>query len=882
MNILEKFIGISLLLFAGCQTTPPMIQPVDQSDPFHAALLSNPFTPPPVSSDFDLQVETEPLAEPPEELEYEEFVFEPEEVPSPSEAELKTLLAQNLWTQNVARINLLDTNRIRSLSETFLEERERRDELNRLNMSEDEWAKRQNQHFNYVDGSVSDWRWMHRGVDQLSAIPPDQRKNVEVFLRDPQYRVSSHRTLQANTAILLGRDGNPAVRRFLQQVVQNETMHVRVRCAAAEVLGRMSTITADDLIPLLDSAKDREVETTHRQTGEVIRQRQPGITELWTELLIAIAEKMEPWEHSCFLDPFYAPTSDIRLEAAKIWRRASLRKKPEGALPDKFLDLARRESNPTIRIEMIKTLGAWQVPDLFTILENDLRHPTAGVRNAAILALADARCREAIPIIKDQLRNPTPAAVAALRKLGVLDDVFKLADSQDAQIRAEIAQALAERCTPQTATLAKSYITDRNVKVQSATLEAVGGWSIDESGELILMAAKSFHADVRRRAIEMLAQRGVAYTGFDPESRPENQTAQYEELVQIFRETVGINPNIDGNSNERSARDNGAIRQVSATVPEDSMLTEVRKCLDDWSDRTLPQQDRELIRRRLTVHGSRLMPMIDHLLIVEKRNIPESLDKVFAEVEPVFQEIERLKSTDLTAKRRAAAELARWGAVNTPSKLAAKRIVDMASRETDVMVLPSLLSALKNADPELVCQLARPLLRSESAEVRRVSCEIIKQFGTRDDVLLLRDGLSDSSRMVVRETLSAIDALLEGEKTAGLPIMDTLKGMLVQGNPATQTEVAATLHRLGYSEGTEALRRLAANPDPSVRAYVARTLPGLEDPVFVPLMLRFLDDSNGTVRSDALKGLPVLTGQDIRRDMSTQQQIDYWRAWGRE
>jgi hypothetical protein len=62
--------------------------------------------------------------------------------------------------------------------------------------------------------------------------------------------------------------------------------------------------------------------------------------------------------------------------------------------------------------------------------------------------------------------------------------------------------------------------------------------------------------------------------------------------------------------------------------------------------------------------------------------------------------------------------------------------------------------------------------------------------------------------------------------------------------------------------------------------YVARSVSGLDDPVFVPLLLRFLEDGNGSVRSEALKGLPLLTGQEIGG--STQEQIDRWKEWGKQ
>jgi len=901
MDGLWKVTSLSLLLFGGCLSTASTVYRLsDDADPFRFA-SSSPFPTPPPAPSFD-PVHTDDISDGPMIIEVanaipeeDEFQFESDNASPLSEAEQAELLLPNQWVKNLALINWLDTGKKPTLNDISPGERKRLDDINRLNMSRDELAKRGNRQFDYASGLVSDWRWMHRGVDQLSAIPPEQRESAEVFWRNRKYQDNKYKTLRSNAAILLGRDGNPKVASLLLQLVQDDATPINIRCATAEVLGRMPTVTADDLIPLLDKVKDREIETTDRKTGERIPQHQVGITDIWEELLIAIAEKIDPWEHACFLEPFHASTIEIRLKTAKIWRMKSLQKRPVNrSLPEKFLELAQQETSPTMRIEIIRTLGAWRVPDLFRFLEADLRHRTAEVRNAAMLALADVGSQEAIPIIKDQLRDSNSAsraaAVSALRKLGALDEVFKLAGDQDRLVRIEVAQAFAERCTSQAATLAKSYLSDRDAKVQSATVEAIGGWSIEESGPLFLLAAKSFHPDVRRRAADLLAQRGVSCPHFDPADRPENQTAQHQELVQIFRESVGIDPSLELAGKEHSAKNNSTIRQVSAIVPENYALTEVRRCLDDWSDRTLPQDQRQLIQRRLTAHGQRLMPAVDHLLTVENRNIPESLDRVFAEVEPIFGEIEKLKSGDVTVQQRAARELARLGAIDSPSKLAAKRIIDQAAQQSDPIVLTSLLTALKNADPDLVCQLARPLLQSESAEVRRVSCEMLKQFGNSEDVVLLQEALRDPNPIVVRGALQAIDSLLEEGDTNDSSVFETLKAMLMQGDLRLQTDVAATLHRLGHSEGTDALRRLAASNDYRIKSYVAQSVSALEDPVFVPILLRYLDDGNGTVRSEALKGLPRLVGQDIGRsglhphsDVSqTQQQIDRWKAWAKE
>jgi HEAT repeat protein len=188
-------------------------------------------------------------------------------------------------------------------------------------------------------------------------------------------------------------------------------------------------------------------------------------------------------------------------------------------------------------------------------------------------------------------------------------------------------------------------------------------------------------------------------------------------------------------------------------------------------------------------------------------------------------------------------------------------------------------------------------LRSESPAVRKTACEILARFGTSEDAVHLREALRDPSREVVKKALQGIDALVSSDDTdeqAELSpvLLEALKAMLMQSDPGLQTDTAATLHRLGRAEGTEALRRLAASSDARVKSYAIRTISELEDPSFIPILLHCLEDESGTgsIRTEALKGLPKLAGQDIgrvglntRSDVShTQQQIERWKAWGRE
>jgi HEAT repeat protein len=444
-------------------------------------------------------------------------------------------------------------------------------------------------------------------------------------------------------------------------------------------------------------------------------------------------------------------------------------------------------------------------------------------------ALADSDCQEAVPAIRNKLHDTAgvnrAAAVAALRKLGCIDEVLKQSKDEDQRVRCEVAKALAEKCNSQTAILAKKYIEDRYEHVQAATIAAVTGWNIEESGQVFLAAAKSPYQKIRCRATALLAKHGVEYEPFNPEDTPKNQAANYQELSQIFQDIVGVT---------------GELTPV--TVQRDSETVQVP-------------------------------------------HVAETAARSSTSLAPL---ITKLETGTVQEQRQAVTELAKQCSVEPPAKNDTQRILDIIVRQSDPAILTTLLSTLQDADPVLVGQAARNMLQAEQPEIRRLSCELLKKFGTSDDLMLLDGTLRDPSKAVVRGALQAVDTLLpKAEAASKTAVTGTLKKMLYQNDPMLQTDVAVTLHRLGSNEGTEAIRRLAAAKDNRVKCYVAKSIAGLQDERFVPILLGYLDDGNGSVRNEALKALPILTGKDIASDAGshtaevsqTQRQVSLWKTW---
>ncbi|MDR1964908.1 MAG: HEAT repeat domain-containing protein, partial [Planctomycetaceae bacterium] len=657
-------------------------------------------------------------------------------------------------------------------------------------------------------------------------------------------------------------------------------------------------VSPDVLIPLIGQFKEREVETKNAQTGVAVRNIEPGIPVLWLELLIALAGRLEPWEHPCFLEPFSARQFEMRLQTAKLWRQHSPPKKRNGTtvggwdyrLPEAYLEYVRQETNPTIRAEMIRTLGLWKEPEIWALIHSDLNGETI-VRHAAMTALAEAGCREAVPVLKQKLHDSVAAnrarAVESLRKLGCLEDVFQMVNDQDSAVRVEAAKAFAERCSPQTVMLARRMLNDYYEKVRQTTLNAIADWRIEESGLLLLDAAKSQHVSTRQQSLEILAKHGIAVRELNPLDLPKNQTEQHEKLVQCFHEVIG--------SSEFRSQNHPPTDQLRPLIhPNDPILADVRHCLDDWQRPNRLREERETIRTRLRGLSDRLLPVFNYLYETERRKIPESFDSILAETEPVFEWIVQLKSENMNEKRQAASELARWSSVQNMDKLTLRRIADQVGRQTDSRVLSLLFEVVKKNDSELAKQLAATFLESESPELRRLACETFEELGDGHDLPRLIELLHDPNRNVFRSSLRAAAAIFdrtdsddfEEERTE---VVNRLKNRQLQNDIRLWIEAAGVLYRLGDPVGEETFRRLSLSSEPRIRSDVAETISELGGEVFIPILIGFLDDRNGSVRQAALNGLPKLAGEEIEildfgqsysKEISvTQQKIARWKKW---
>ena len=267
-----------------------------------------------------------------------------------------------------------------------------------------------------------------------------------------------------------------------------------------------------------------------------------------------------------------------------------------------------------IRLEIVKTLGIWKEPDLFELVRADLRRE-AVLRNAAIQALASAGCQEALPLIKEKLRDPEGKnrvkAVEALRMLGDFDDVFRMAEDKDRDVRVEVAKALAGRPNRE---LAEKYLADHE-KVQQATLESIASWPIETAGLLFFQALKSGSPTVRTRATELLSRSFPDAKKYDIAADPSSQTVRHAELLRNFQKQFPAPDEV---------LDDGPDA-VSAITS----LADLRQSLDDWNR----SASRAEVRSAMETIGS----IADEIPVEERAAIIDALTAMILQGDAYLQ-----------------------------------------------------------------------------------------------------------------------------------------------------------------------------------------------------------------------------------------------------
>ena len=578
-----------------------------------------------------------------------------------------------------------------------------------------------------------------------------------------------------------------------------------------------------------------------------------GLTERGLHELTAAPD--DPTAHQRFVEALKSPVAEVRLEALRAWSTGRL-----GSLPPEATEL-RHDGNRHVRIAALEAATRCRHAHAHQYLNAALRDHDNLVRTAAIGLFGELGTAEARATLEqfrqDRSEQVRAEAVSALAELGAKQAVLVAADDKSWRVRLEVARALRQFPDRDGAAIASQLLDDASSPVQSEVIAALAEWPLDRSGPLLLSAMEKSSYLARKTAAEQLAAKWPPAAEFSANSAPGRRTEVLDQLRGRFRRRFSL-------------IDQAAMAQVSHEHPLERTTTQELARVD-----RLVQQDDV---QGLINSGPSVLVALERL-VCERHRVPS--EAIYREVlprfQPVFVVLDRLNSSDVSARRRAAQELADLAAVKPLGRLALTRLGQLVTAEADQLVWRSVLIAIAGEAAEPANRLAYAAIGHPSPEVRRRACEHLAAHADPRHAKVLTASLQDSNHSVICAAVRALGA------AGRIDDLEPLRRLQRSTNEQIRVETALALVQLGDAGGRVALERLAHGRDPKLRRQVAITMGELGDPAFVATLIDMLDDRL-TVSRAALASLPKVVGRDVSGDgsfssPSTSEKMRRWKQW---
>jgi len=710
-------------------------------------------------------------------------------------------------------------------------------------------------------------RWRHPTLEELLDQPADVRPQFAQWLNDDNAVVATNAAIAA--ARHAAQEGNansgptrpaPSVESSaiidqLAAAVRRPKLKLATRRSAAEALSLPKTdAAAEVLIDLLEQYGWNR----HREGAEY----QP---ELHAELLASLARSFEVEAATQLEAAIGSPSAEVRLAAIENW--------PEAHPVSDILWSLHRDGDPQVRSAVLTLAGQRPGEVPAEIIERLWQDRDLDVRLAAIQAVAASDGSNATQrlagLLEDSSTKVRAAAAAALTKLGALPEIRTAMADESWEVRREIARRL-EPIDGATIPIAAKLILDSNRQVAMAMKERAAKWPMPAAGQVLLAGCQSSMFSVRQESVEQLAQR------FEPARGLLNTTtpAQRDALLADLREQLDISAPAD-TSKSRSMEAENDSPQVSTAE-----LQQIEELLRLLSQATLEPEQQKRALSRLVRFGPALPDSILQIHQEKKLPVPPVvIEKALPQVDPVFAQIEQLRSPDVQPRRDAARELREDSDRGQLHALALQRIADLSVTESDATVLRELMHAFRSDARPAAARFHKACLGDPQADIRRRACEYFVRHPSKDAAEALTRSLLDESQEVV---VAALQGLGEVESlTSTLAVVR----LLASRDVAIRLAAASVLASHGHAAGFDSLQRLAQHRDPEVRRQAAEAMGATGQRRFTAVLIGMLDDRLG-VKQAAVKALSSLAGRDIgggnrqpRPDLATQ--IARWKSWYR-
>jgi len=719
-------------------------------------------------------------------------------------------------------------------------------------------------------------RWRHAALEDLLGRSPDERPDFRRWLPDENAVVA------ANAAIAAARSGDREVADSLHSAVQNPSLKLAQRQAAAESLSLCAPVAATAaLAVLLD------------QYGSF---RPPQglanyLPKLHAELLRAAARVNPRQSLPRLFAALESPADEVRLAALEAWPRDA-----SAQVPDEIVRMV-QDRDSAVRRAALQLLALHEHPDVLLAATQAARDQDLQVRLAAIAALGTIDDPQAAGELQRLLDHPAEkiraAAVAALAESGAHEALLAAAEDDSWHVRYQVALSLrserssknsesasareaAGRPTSEMQQAATRLVADNSSKVALAAIAGLDSWPLPEAGRVLLAALGSSNQRVRESAAESLHKRWPAAKRFPADAARADREAALKWLEQRFARHV--QPTEQSAPPEKAAPVKHDEPFAASTETNEPTLParEVLYHIGVLRDPERAPAEKGESRQALLQAGGELVKLLEPVALELKQPLPE---EVYAEllpaVDPAFGHLAALASEHRPA-RRAAARALKEGE-HPLAELALQRLVHLAAAEKDPLVWRHLLDALAPDPREPAARLHYMALTHTDPELRRRACRYLGAHPHPRRTEALLEQVDDENPAVV---LQAVEALGNCEQLENpLPLLR----LLASRDKQLVLASAKTLARQGHTSGHDALERLAYDPDSRLRRQAAAAMGEIAHPRFAGTLIKLLDDQLG-IRQTALKSLPQVAGKDVAATGEEErpamaERIRRWKSW---
>lgn len=700
------------------------------------------------------------------------------------------------------------------------------------------------------DGVQPTYRWIYPILEDMLSEAEVRPRDLQVHLESPEPVVA------ANAAIVLLRTGDSSAADQLAEAARNKKLDVKVRCAAAETLGRVPTA-----ILLLQGLIDEE--TRRRLLDEEARRSHAAYSpDFHAELTRALGRLVHPADEPRLASALSAENADVKLAALDAWQKAS-----GGTFPEQGFAL-RNDSDPRIRAKLLAVLAQHPSDDTLDHLTLALNDPDLRVRTAAIRALGKLNDKHAVntleTLVADGVEGERIAAIRALADLGQTDVVIGAGRDKSWRVRLAVAEMLPDLPGDPDPQLAKEFLEDASGEVQHQAIAAIRNWPPTIAEPLLLDALEKCSYRSQKLAAESLATiwpEGRALLEAFPFGQP--ASARDPALAKI----------------RQAHADRQIVPQKPTIEPEiafsNEQLAAVVASLRTLLSATADSREHAEALASLRHVGPNLIDVLEYLVDRRGAVLPDCVFEVLAAERPDFAIVEELRRDHVQSRRGAARQLAEdFARLHHLSPLLIRRIADLAAAETDAVVWQYLLAALADQGDNQTFRLVYTAAGHPSSGVRQAACEHLRRYPHPQHADVLQATLNDASAPVVCAALEALGGC--GADVDPAPILP----LLISRSDSVQIAAAATLTRLNRPEGPAALERLAYSHNEQTRLRVAQVMGELALPEFAPTLVRMLDDRHG-IRLAALNSLPALAECEAAEmpDLRESDRVEAWRQW---